>query len=72
MRNPKHSLKTKVIQFLATYIIVKIVHTLTGLSYNFEEGILNPKILFDLALWAIVYIIVLYFTEIYKETIKQE
>ncbi|HAH58459.1 MAG TPA: hypothetical protein DCL86_09945 [Bacteroidales bacterium] len=46
------------ISIIITYIIVKIVYKLTGFYYNFDEGLLNIKLLIDLSLWAVVFIAV--------------
>ncbi|MBU3071963.1 hypothetical protein [Clostridium estertheticum] len=43
---------------LITYIIVHIIYKLTGFYYNFGDGILNSKLVIDLALWGVVYFIV--------------
>ena len=43
------------ISILITYIIVKIVYKLTGFHYGFDEGIVNIKLLMDLALWGLIY-----------------
>jgi|GEM_PF-3569164 hypothetical protein len=40
---------------LITYIIVKILYRLTGFHYDFTEGIVNIRLLIDLALWGFVY-----------------
>ncbi|PKP52073.1 MAG: hypothetical protein CVT92_10655 [Bacteroidetes bacterium HGW-Bacteroidetes-1] len=40
---------------IITYIIVKILYKLTGFHYDFTEGIVNIRLLIDLALWGFVY-----------------
>ena len=47
-----------ILTVIATYIIVRIVYRLTGFSYSLSEGILNMKLLIDLALWIIVFFLV--------------
>lgn len=54
----KNSEITQFIAFATTYIIVHIIHKLTGFNYEFKEGLLNFKLLIDLALWCIVGFIV--------------
>jgi hypothetical protein len=46
------------ISIIITYIIVKIVYKLTGFYYSFDEGLLNIKLLIDLSLWAVVFVVV--------------
>ncbi|AFS79471.1 hypothetical protein Curi_c24760 [Gottschalkia acidurici 9a] len=45
-------------KFIIAFIIVRIIRSLTGFNYNFSEGIFNIKILIDLGLWIIVYLII--------------
>lgn len=40
---------------LLTYIIVKIVYKLIGFHYDFSDGLVNFKLLIDIALWVFIY-----------------
>lgn len=41
--------------FIIAYIIVHIIYKLTGLNYNFSDG-LNIKMLIDVGLWVTIYV----------------
>lgn len=45
---------------LITYIIVKLVCKLTGFHYDFSDGIVNVKLLIDIALWGFIYLLINY------------
>ncbi|GAA0740430.1 hypothetical protein [Clostridium oceanicum] len=46
-----------VLVFITAYITTRVIYRFTGFSYSFSEG-LSTKLLIDLSLWAISYIII--------------
>ncbi|ALI99977.1 hypothetical protein [Rufibacter tibetensis] len=62
------STRISLMTLLITYIVVKVVHLLTGFNYNpFEEGLLTIKFVLDVVSWVMVYGLVYFIVKKVRE-----